>query len=86
MFEEELNEYWKTVVDTIQDGIMIVDAGGTIISVNKALEKISGFTTNEMIGKIYHYCGYLYRRSNLTRLGKRLVWSNEQALPFRFLS
>ena len=25
MFERELNEYWKTVVDTIQDGIMIVD-------------------------------------------------------------
>jgi len=51
MLEQELNEYWKTVVDTIQDGIMIVNAGGTIVSVNKALEKISGYTKNEMIGK-----------------------------------
>jgi hypothetical protein len=25
MFEQELNKYWKTVVDTIQDGVMIVD-------------------------------------------------------------
>ena len=51
MLEQELNEYWKTVVDTIQDGIMIVDAGGTIVSANKALERISGYTRNEMIGK-----------------------------------
>ena len=51
MIEQELNEYWKTVVDTIQDGIMIVDSGGTIVSANKALEKISGYTNNEMIGK-----------------------------------
>jgi PAS domain S-box-containing protein len=51
MFEQELNEYWKTVVDTIQDGIMIVDSGGTIVSANKALERISGYTRNEMIGK-----------------------------------
>ena len=40
MFEQELNIYWKKVVDTIKDGIMIVDKGGTIVSVNKALEKI----------------------------------------------
>ncbi len=51
MLEQELNQYWKTVVDTIQDGIMIVDADGTIVSANKALERISGFTRNEMIGK-----------------------------------
>jgi hypothetical protein len=25
MFEQKLNKYWRTVVDTIQDGIMIVD-------------------------------------------------------------
>jgi hypothetical protein len=35
MLEQELNQYWKTVVDTIQDGIMIVDSGGTIVSANK---------------------------------------------------
>ena len=51
MLEQELNQYWKTVVDTIQDGIMIVDSGGTIVSANKALEKISGYSSNEMIGK-----------------------------------
>jgi two-component system response regulator HydG len=33
VFEKEMNNYWKTVVDTIQDGVMIVDKGGTIVSV-----------------------------------------------------
>ena len=50
MFEQELDAYWKTVVDTIKDGIMIVDKYGTIISVNKGVEKISGYTRDELIG------------------------------------
>ena len=51
MFEQELNDYWKTVVDTIQDGVMIVDIKGTIVSVNKGLEKITGYTKAELIGE-----------------------------------
>ncbi len=39
MIEQELNRYWKTVVNTIQDGVMIVGTDGIIISVNKALER-----------------------------------------------
>ena len=41
MFEQELNKYWKTVVDTIQDGVMIVDTEGNITSVNRAFEIIT---------------------------------------------
>ncbi|RTZ98200.1 MAG: sigma-54-dependent Fis family transcriptional regulator [Deltaproteobacteria bacterium] len=51
MLTHELNTYWKTVVDTIQDGIMIVDLEGTIVSINKAFEKITGYTQSEIIGK-----------------------------------
>jgi PAS domain S-box-containing protein len=51
MIEQELNRYWKTVVNTIQDGVMIVDTDGTIVSVNKALENITGYSNNELIGK-----------------------------------
>ncbi|MBW1749107.1 MAG: sigma 54-interacting transcriptional regulator [Deltaproteobacteria bacterium] len=51
MFEQELNRYWKTVVDTIQDAIMIVDKGGVVVSVNKAFEKITKFKKEEIIGK-----------------------------------
>jgi PAS domain S-box-containing protein len=51
MLEQELNRYWKTVVNTIQDGVMIVDTEGTIVSANKALEKITGYSRAELIGK-----------------------------------
>lgn len=51
MFEKELNIYWKTVVDTIQDGVMIVDTSGTIISVNRGFEEITGYRQGEILGK-----------------------------------
>jgi PAS domain S-box-containing protein len=51
MLEQELNRYWKTVVNTIQDGVMIVDTEGTIVSANKALEKITGYSRAELVGK-----------------------------------
>ena len=51
MLEHELNDYWKTVVDTIQDGIMIVDNQGVVVSVNKGMERLTGFTSEEMVGQ-----------------------------------
>lgn len=51
MNTRHLNQYWKTVVDTIQDGVMIVDKSGTIISVNRAFETISGYRREEIIGQ-----------------------------------
>ena len=51
MLEQELNRYWKTVVNTIQDGVMIVDTEGTIVSSNNALEKMTGYAKEELIGK-----------------------------------
>jgi two-component system response regulator HydG len=51
MLERELNSYWKTVVDTIQDGLMVVDRAGTIVSVNRALEIITGYTRKDLVGR-----------------------------------
>ena len=50
MFEHELDRHWKTVANTIRDGIMIVDELGTIIYVNQAFEMITGYSKDEMIG------------------------------------
>ncbi|MHC1742855.1 MAG: sigma-54 interaction domain-containing protein [Syntrophobacteraceae bacterium] len=51
MFEEDLDRYWKTVVSTIRDGIMIVDTCGSIVSVNEAMEMMSGYSREELIGQ-----------------------------------
>jgi len=51
MLEHELDRYWKTVVSTIRDGIMIVDTTGTIVSVNEAFETITGYSRQELVGR-----------------------------------
>jgi PAS domain S-box-containing protein len=51
MSGHELDRYWETVVNTIQDGIMIVNTSGAIVSVNRAFEAITGFSREELIGK-----------------------------------
>lgn len=51
MDRKNLNDYWKTVVDTIQDGVMIVSPEGRIISVNRGFEEITGFSRQEALGK-----------------------------------
>jgi two-component system response regulator HydG len=51
MFEEEYSQYWKTIVDTMADGLMVVDTEGIIISVNRAMEELSGYSKGELIGK-----------------------------------
>ncbi|MGD9975648.1 MAG: sigma-54 interaction domain-containing protein, partial [Desulfatirhabdiaceae bacterium] len=56
MSEQELDRYWKTVVNTIRDGIMIVNTRGAIVSVNRAFENMTGYSQDELLGKA---CGIL---------------------------
>ena len=51
MNQHDLNQYWKTVVDTIQDGVMIVSPEGTIVSINRAFEEITGYRRDEIVGQ-----------------------------------
>jgi len=47
----EISKYWKTIVDTIQDGVMVIDPGGKVLSVNPAAEQLTGYKAEELIGK-----------------------------------
>lgn len=51
MTGRELDGYWKTVVNTLRDGIMIVNTRGAIVSVNQAFEQITGYSREELIGR-----------------------------------
>lgn len=51
MSEHTLNKYWKTVVKTIQDGVMIVDTKGIIVFINHAFEKITGYAREDIVGQ-----------------------------------
>ncbi len=46
----DIARYWKTIVDTLQDGLMVVDSGGNIVAVNPAAEKLTGYSAEELIG------------------------------------
>jgi two-component system, NtrC family, response regulator HydG len=49
--EHNFPEYWKTIVDTMMDGVVVVDREGVILSVNKALERITGYRGSELVGQ-----------------------------------
>jgi PAS domain S-box-containing protein len=51
MGEAALDLYWKTVVDTIQDGVMIVDTQGTIVAINRGFEEITGYRAEDILGR-----------------------------------
>jgi len=51
MSDKELHQYWKTIFETIADGMLIVDTQGVIVSVNSALEYLIGYRKDELIGK-----------------------------------
>ena len=46
-----ISKYWKTIVDTLHDGIIVVAPKGNIIMANKAAERITGYKTDELINK-----------------------------------
>jgi two-component system response regulator HydG len=50
MIQEE-SDYWQTVVNTMTDGLMVVDNDRTIVSINKAMEALAGYSQEELIGE-----------------------------------
>ncbi len=47
----DIARYWKIIVDTLQDGLMVVDPRGKILAANPAAEKLTGYTAEELVGK-----------------------------------
>ncbi|UCF95543.1 MAG: sigma 54-interacting transcriptional regulator, partial [Desulfobacterales bacterium] len=46
----DIAPYWKTIVDTLQDGLMVIDPMGNILAVNPAAERLTGYSAAELIG------------------------------------
>jgi two-component system response regulator HydG len=51
MQEQNINHYFKEIINTMNDGLMVVSPDGTILMVNQALEKIMGYSREELIGR-----------------------------------
>jgi len=51
MLEKIYGKYWQIVIDTMMEGLMLVDPDGKIIYVNRAFEHLSGYKKEEVEGK-----------------------------------
>ena len=51
MLEKRYGKYWQTVIDTMLEGLMLVDPDGKIIFVNPAFEQLSGYSKEEVEGR-----------------------------------
>jgi PAS domain S-box-containing protein len=47
----EFGSCWQAVVENVRDGLVVVDTSGKIAAVNPAMERMTGFTAEELIGK-----------------------------------
>jgi two-component system response regulator HydG len=51
MPDQRINRYWKEIVNTMNDGLMVVSPDGTVLMVNQAFEKITGYSRQDLIGR-----------------------------------
>ena len=51
MLEKTYGKYWQTVIDTMLEGLMLVDPDGKIVFVNTAFEQLTGYNKSEVEGK-----------------------------------
>ena len=47
----EIGKYWKTIVDTLHDGLMVLDPEGNILAMNPAAEELTGYKSGELVGQ-----------------------------------
>lgn len=47
----DIGKHWKTIADTFNDGLLVFDTRGRFLAANKAAEKMTGYTEEELKSK-----------------------------------
>ena len=48
---KDINRHWERVINTINEGLLIISEKGRILSVNRSFEEMTGYTANEVCGQ-----------------------------------
>jgi two-component system response regulator HydG len=51
MFQGESGKLWEKIMESMMEGLVIVDSKGIIQSVNPAMEEITGYSQEELVGQ-----------------------------------
>jgi len=51
MLQHGYEKFWEKVIDTMMEGVVVIDPQGIILSVNHALEEITGYRREELLGR-----------------------------------
>jgi PAS domain S-box-containing protein len=51
MKEHEINSHWKNIINTVNEGLMLVGVDGKISLVNRSFERMTGYKAGEAIGR-----------------------------------
>ncbi|MHB8909836.1 MAG: sigma-54 interaction domain-containing protein [Syntrophales bacterium] len=51
MLNGNFGQYWGTIVDTMRDGVVVVDGDCTILASNRALEEMTGYEKAALVGQ-----------------------------------
>jgi len=49
--ETDINRFWKLIINTMSEGLMLISPDGVIIAVNRAFEEMTGYSAAEIIGE-----------------------------------
>lgn len=47
----DIGKHWEAIIETLQDGVLVIDPDGNIMSANPAAERLTGYPSEELIGK-----------------------------------
>ena len=47
----DISHYWKTVIDTLRDGLLVVNPKGNIMAANPSAERLTGYASHELVGR-----------------------------------
>ena len=47
----DIGKHWETIIETLQDGVLVIDMEGNIMSANPAAERLTGYSSEELIGR-----------------------------------